>query len=519
MKTFFLTTDFLKKGVSFFILLLLPFLIHAQPDIMWQNSWGGTLDDQAQSSQLTQDGGIILAGFTESNDGNVTGNHGAKDFWVVKVDSNGALEWQRAYGGTEDDRANSIIQALDGGYIVAGRTASSDGDVSFNHGSRDFWVLKLDGAGNIVWEQTYGGSNNDDAQSIIQTSEGGYLVAGHTYSSNGDVGANNGVQDYWMVKIDPTGVIQWEKNFGGSAIEYAWAVKQTSDDGYIVVGDSESSDGDVSGNQGVRDFWIVKTDSFGTLEWEKNYGGSGSERPKDVLQTNDGGYFVVGNSDSNDGDISNHYDWDDVWLLKLDASGNLEWEKSYGGSFGDFGESIIQTDSGDFIIGSSSQSSDGDVGNNHGNFDCWLFQIDISGIIAWERSYGGSHHDYINAIGLNDNGNLLFGGYSYSDDGEVTGNHGASDFISLQLESLLSSPEVSIVPVELYPNPVANSLYIKAGVPVTEISITNLLGQQVFYKKGADISSINLNNLSKGTYILVASFKEGKIYTQKILKQ
>ncbi|MDC8001422.1 T9SS type A sorting domain-containing protein [Aequorivita todarodis] len=519
MNAFFLNSNILSKGFPSLIFLFWTSCIIAQPDIIWQNSLGGTLNDEAQSSAVTEDGGIILAGFTESNDGNVTGNHGGKDYWVVKLDASGVLEWEKAFGGSADDRANSIIQTADGGYMVAGSTASNDGDVSSNHGSRDFWVLKLDSAGNIVWEQTYGGTNNDDAQAIIQTADGGYMVAGNSYSSNGDVGANNGIQDYWMVKIDPAGAIEWENNYGGSAIEYVWAIKQTSDNGYILVGDSESSDGDVSGNQGLSDYWIVKTDSFGALQWQHDYGGSERERPKDVIQTDDGGYLVVGASESSDGDIGNHYDWYDVWILKLDASGNLDWEKSYGGSFGDFGEAIIPTDAGNYLIGTSSQSSDGDVGNNHGNFDCWVFQINATGNIAWERSYGGSHHDYINAIGLNDSGNLLFAGYSYSDDGEITGNHGASDFISIQLESLLSSPEVSIVPIELYPNPVANSLNIKSGVPVTEISISNLLGQQVFYKRDTDISSLNLENLSKGAYFLTATLQEGRTFTQKILKQ
>ncbi|MCU0347557.1 MAG: hypothetical protein MUC59_11485, partial [Saprospiraceae bacterium] len=249
-------------------------LVCSQPIIQWQKSFGGSSDDFVHSIQSVNDGGYIAIGGSLSNDGDVTGNHGGFDCWVVKLTENGSLQWQKSLGGLNNDVAYSIQQTNDGGYIIAGLSESNDGDVSGNYGDRDYWIIKLSEAGNIQWERNLGGSWGDEAWSIIQTNEGGYIVAGVSDSQDGEVTGNHGNEDIWIVKLTELGEVQWQKSFGGSGEDYANSIQQTSDGGYIVAGMSSSYNGDVSANHGNRDCWILKLSVIGEIQWEKALGGS-----------------------------------------------------------------------------------------------------------------------------------------------------------------------------------------------------------------------------------------------------
>ena len=230
----------------------------ALPVISWQKSLGGSGYDRATSIQQTSDGGYIVAGNSSSIDEDVTGNHGNSDYWIVKLNSVGSIVWQKSLGGSGNDSATSIQQTSDGFYIVAGSSSSINGDVTGNHGGVDYWIVKLDSLGSILWQKSLGGSGNDYAQSIQQTSDGGYIVAGYSTSINGDVTGNHGNSDYWIVKLNHVGSIVWQKSLGGSGFDYAWSIQQTSDGGHIVAGYSTSINGDVTGNHGDYDSWIVK---------------------------------------------------------------------------------------------------------------------------------------------------------------------------------------------------------------------------------------------------------------------
>ena len=232
---------------------------HAQaPAIEWQKCLGGTSEDIAYSIQQTSDGGFIVAGETLSNDGDVSGNHGGRDAWVVKLNSSGDIIWKKCLGGTDHDFAYSIQQTSDGGFIVAGLTGSNDGDVSGNHGGSDAWVVKLNSSGNILWQKCLGGTDGDYANSIQQTSDGGFIVAGETESNDGDVSGNHGGFDSWVVKLNSSGNIEWQKCLGGTGWDWENSIQQTSDGGFIVAGYTNSNDGDVSGNHGSKDYWVVK---------------------------------------------------------------------------------------------------------------------------------------------------------------------------------------------------------------------------------------------------------------------
>jgi hypothetical protein len=256
----------------FMLLLLLSYqqaAAQVAPVIEWQKCLGGSWDDYATSVQQTFDGGFIVTGWTYSTDGLVTGNHGACDVWVVKMDAAGNPQWEKTYGGSGSDFAYYILQSADSGYIVAGISTSTDGDLTENKGLDDVWVLKLDATGNIEWQRSLGGSNYDDAYSVIETPGGGFVFAARSASSDGDVSTNHGGYDYWIFKLDGVGNLMWEKSFGGTHDDKAHSIDIAAANGFIISGYSDSDDGDLTENHGLIDYWVIKLDSNGNLLWQK----------------------------------------------------------------------------------------------------------------------------------------------------------------------------------------------------------------------------------------------------------
>lgn len=393
-----------------------------EPDIIWQKSLGGSGDDRAYSIQQTSDGGYIVAGYTTSNDGDVSGNHGGKDFWVVKLDSGGNIVWQKTLGGSGDDEARSIQQTSDGGYIVAGWTFSNDGDVSGKHGWADYWVVKLDENGNIEWEKTLGGSKNDFAYSIQQTSDGGYIVVGHTLSSDGDVIGHISGWDIWLVKLDKDGNILWQKIFSSTDYDYGYSVQQTTDDGYIVAGRLWPY------------AWVGKFDNTGKYIWGKRHFDESKHGATAyaVQQTEDGGYIVAGRALSNQTD-EHGYHPSDFLVVKFDSKGNIIWKKTYGGTSYEEAYSIQQTTNGGYIVAGYTKSEDGDICMKHGGTDAWIVKLDKDGNIVWQKALGGSRNDEAYSVRQTSDGGYVVSGYTFSDDWDAVGNHGKADFWVVKL--------------------------------------------------------------------------------------
>ena len=395
---------------------------------------GGSSDDYAASMQQTSDSGYIVAGYTRSTDGDVTGNHGDYDFWIVKLTEDGTITWQKCLGSSAVDCAYSVQQTSDNGYIVAGSTRSTDGDVTGNHGNYDFWIVKLTEDGIIDWQKCLGGSAVDCAYSVQQTSDNGYIVAGSTHSTDGDVTGNHGDGDCWMVKLTEDGTIAWQKSLGGTGYDYAASVRQTSDGGYIVAGYTESTDGDVTGNHGSNDYWIVKLDNTGNITWQKSLGGSAEDFARSVEQTSDGGYIVAGSTHSTDGDVTENHGSNDCWIVKLDNTGNIDWQKCLGGTGYDWASSMQQTSDGGYVVAGYTVSTDGDVTENHGNSDYWIVKLDNARNIDWQKSLGGTSYDYADSVWLASNGGYVVAGRTQSTDGDVTGNHGNTDYWIVKLK-------------------------------------------------------------------------------------
>jgi len=451
------------------LMLFFGTLVFAQPSIVWQKCLGGGRGDVAYSIQQTSDGGFIVAGYSASNYGDVSGNHGGLDYWVVKLNSAGNIVWQKCLGGRYNDVAYSIQQTLDGGFIVAGYTDSYDGNVSGHHVSSDFWVVKLNSSGVIVWQKCLGGNSYDRANSIKQTSDGGFIVAGYTDSYAGDVSGHHGRADFWVVKLDSSGNIVWQKCLGGSDNEEAHSIQQTSDGGFIVAGYTFSNDGDVSGNHGGLDFWIVKLNSSGRIEWQKCLGGSSYDWAFSIQQTSDGGYIVAGYSKSNDGDVSGHRGFlEDFWVVRLDSSGDIIWKKCLGGTGYDVAYSVQQTSDGGFIVAGYTRSNNGDVSGHHGSADSadyWVVKLNSSGNIVWQKCLGGRYNDVAYSIQQTSEGGFIVAGYTISNDGDVRGNHGYYDFWVVKLSPVGVSENV-IVPekfkLSVFPNPFNSSCMITA---------------------------------------------------------
>lgn len=454
------------------------------PTIEWQKSLGGSGGEAAACVIQTTDGGYALAGYSFSNDGDVSGNHGDVDYWVMKLNSAGIIEWQKSFGGTNYDLANSIIQTSDGGYAVAGHSASNDGDVSGNHGFDDCWVVKLSSTGAIEWQKSLGGSNTETAYSIIQTSDGGYALAGWSGSNNGDVSGNHGIADYWVVKLSSTGTIQWQKSFGGSYNDLAYSIIQTTDGGYIVAGGSDSNDGDVSGNHGGEDYWVVKLTGAGAIEWQKSLGGGGYDAALSIIKTTDGGYAVAGRSNVNGGDVSGNHESLDYWIVKLSSTGTIQWQKSLGGASEDIASSIIQTTDGGYVVAGLSQSNDGDVNGNHGVYfrDYWVVKLTGAGTIQWQKALGGALEDIASSIIQTSDGGYVVAGNSHSNDGDVSGNHGLGDYWIVKL----STAPFSVSPKNL------QAVCTNAAT----VTATGCAGTVTWYR---DVTGAGTNNVVIGT--------------------
>jgi hypothetical protein len=345
------------------------------PPAEWNQSYGGVNDEAAYALVQTSDGGYALAGYTRSF------GTGSFDFYLVKTDALGNMQWNQTYDGGGTDWAYALVQTSDGGYALAGYTVvPREGGWSSN----DFWLVKTDSSGNHLWNKTYGGWNLDEAYALVQTDDGGYALAGLTYSFDGG--------DGWLVKTDAAGNMQWNHTYGGYySMDGTRALVQTSDGGYALAGWTSSG-------VGGADFWLVKTDSSGTEQWNQTYGGTDNDQACALVQTSDGGYALTGVTYSFG---AGGYDF---WLIKTDGSGSMQWNRTYGGAYADWAYALVQTGDGGYALAGGTDSF-----SAYGDF--WLVKTDSAGNVQWNKTYGdGYYPDSAYALVQTDDGGYALAG-------------------------------------------------------------------------------------------------------------
>lgn len=437
----------MNKWLGLFFSLLLIFSCEKQ-DVPFDSelnsqlvlTLGGSRNDVAQSVIATNDGGFAVLGYTQSNNGNILDKSDESyDFWLLKFDSNANLEWTKTFGGSEDDRGYSLIQTSDSGYALLGYTSSSNGDVSTHNGARDFWLVKTDAEGTLIWEKTYGFSGVDQGTHIIETSDNNLMISGvlDVTASGGDgiFGRNttrHAGGDYWLLKLTSTGDLIWSRYYGGSFTDVPYEFVETPSGEVLIVGSSDSNDVDISSSKGSYDFWTVNANSNGELNWERSYGGAEIDEARGIINSNDGNYVIVGDTRSRDQDVSLNNGAADIWLIKISDNGEILWNRSIGGTNFDVPRSISSTLDGGYIIAGSSRSSDGQLSLNQGQNDAWLVKMNENGDLMSQKSFGGSDIDFGYDATQLQNGSYILVGESNSDNGDIQENKGFTDLLIIK---------------------------------------------------------------------------------------
>lgn len=363
--------------------------------IQWENTIAANSHDLAESVKQTQDGGYIIGGSSMSNiSGDKTENNFGKfDYWIIKLDANGVIQWQKTMGGSGNDNLNDVQVTSDGGFIVGGYSDSgiSGNKTTASLGYNDMWIIKFDAYGNVLWQKSHGSAAHDILNEMKQTNDGGYILGGHIYSYFSSIPNVTlyGAYDFFAIKIDANGNLQWQKTYGGASDDYIESLQQTTDGGYILGGYSTSN---ISGlktensNGGANgDYWIVKTDVSGNIQWQNTIGGSSLEWLKTVEQTLDGGYILGGYSFSPiSGDkTESNLGSGDFWIVKTNDVGSIQWQKTLGGSGMDIFASIQQLADGSYIMGgySASNISGDKTENSKGEEDFWIVKLSDPGAV------------------------------------------------------------------------------------------------------------------------------------------
>ncbi|MBK7442827.1 MAG: T9SS type A sorting domain-containing protein [Bacteroidetes bacterium] len=514
------------------------FMYGQSPDIEWQNTIGGNSSDLSYCIQQTSDGGYIIGGDSYSGISGDKSNpsNGSNDLWIVKLDNAGVVEWENTIGGGKYDLIYAFEQTADGGYILgATSTSGISGDkTEASQGSSDYWVIKLNNNGEIEWQNTIGGNSSDDLRAVYQTPDGGYILGGYSYSGiSGDkTEASAGEYDLWIIKLDQFGSITWQNSIGGSGSDLLYSIQMTSDGGFIIGGNSSSNiSADKTENSiGLTDYWVVKLNSDGLIEWQNTIGGNNNDILYSIQQTTDGGYILGGYSlsgisgDKTENLIGGSY-YGDYWVIKLGSSGNILWQNTIGGSSEDILYTIEQTSDEGYILGGFSLSGiSGDKTEDTlgDNADFWIIKLLSNGEIKWQNTIGGSNDDGWCAIHETTDGGYIIGGWSISEISadKSEGSMGNFDYWVVKLASECTpEPEVCNSLDDncngLIDDGITETISITAGGPISFCQGGSVLltatytGASVQWKKnGTNIpgaTSTTYNVTTKGNYTCVTT--------------
>lgn len=512
-------------------LCLISGLLLAQPTIDWQRCYAGNAEEAPHDIRRVPAGGYIAAGYTTGPNAHTpNGHHGETDMWVLRIDEQSNILWQRYIGGTGYDFGLTVDAAADGGFLVVGYTEGmAGGDFSdCPSNGIDVLVMKLNANGETEWQRCMGGSAHDRINSVKATPDGGFVLVGNSNSTNGDLTANQGSFDAWVVKLDASGTTQWQRSMGGSSGEAFHSVALTTDNGYALLGYTGSSNGDVTSNQGNSDFWVVKLDANGTTVWQRTYGGSASDEGHSIHATSDGGYALAGQTRSNNGDVSGQHGEEDIWLVKIDGSGELEWQRCLGGAGEESNGLVTQLPSGNLVVSGNVSGNGGDVsGYKGGAQDIWLVEVAAGGTLVWQRCLGGSGQDATaGGLTIGNHGGIVLTGMTTSNNGDVSGyNGGWLDVwvVKFAGDGTTGVQAIGTPAFTASPNP-ANSLItidFPEGSRAQHLHLFDAMGRSVLQMPVSASSStipVDLSKLAPGSYLAEVRFADGAVAIQRIIK-
>jgi hypothetical protein len=508
------------------LILLFLILINSNgfaqaPNIVWQKTYGGSLNDVGNSICKTNDGGFIVAGETSSSDGDVSHNKGGEDVWLLKIDSLGNMEWEKNFGGSGTDYPNTIFQRSDNGYVFFATTDSRNGDVHGLHQDLathqydyDGWLVRTDSIGNILWQKCLGGIGRDIGMDLYVTHDDYYLVTEEVWSNDGDITNLHGEADYWLAKLYSNRIFIWGKTYGGMEIDGPTRSIELSNGTFIIAGGSDYNFGGYHGNPGLGgDIGLLNVDTSGNVLWSKCFGGSGLDYPTSLVPGNNGTFYLVSENSSYDGDITSpFYGGTDYWITEIDQTGTVIWNNSFGGSYYDSPKQMIKTSDGGLVITGFTSSPDIWVTGFKGFHDMWVVKIDSLGNFEWGKTLGGSSWDESYSIVESPDHGLVVCGFTESTDGDVTSNHGGRDLWIVKLAPTgLLSPEIKNDLMELSTyqlNDKLNINFYSKSYQSANILIYNSLGKIISKK------IISVKEGLNSTFVYCSGFSSGIYFVQ-----
>jgi hypothetical protein len=517
--------------IIFTSLFFLGSLMAQAPAIEWSHCYGGSDYERGEHIQQTLDGGYILSCMTGSNNGDVSGNHGGSDLWILKLDALGYTQWSNCYGGSNDEDWSTVLSLPDSGYIIGSITHSNNGNISGNHGNGDAWILRIDKNGNTVWQKCFGGSLGESQAKIISTLDGNFLIFFSSISTDGDLTGLtlHGVGDLIAMKIDTSGNIIWKKCYGGSNDDWAIDVTSTFDSCYIILSTTFSTDGDMIGTpSGGANAWVAKIDGAGNLIWTLPLAGGGLEFASSVVQMRDSTLRIGATTNANGNLVSGNHGDGDYWIIKVSADGVFLWQKCLGGTLDDVLSALCKTaDEGIASIGSTI-SEDGDVTGLHSqSVDYWVVKADSAGNILWQNCLGGTGNELGYNICESADGGIMVTGDEVSDDGDVNCSFNSNSDVwvakiySTSVEVQDNPNTIGIVDKWSFGDGYLNISFMASKTYNSQIILFDLLGRYVAFEdikidKGRNEIQLPCSNLANGLFFLSFYSQLGKV-SKKIL--
>lgn len=493
--------------ITFFSLFLALPANSQNNNLVWQRTIGGTGDDYVDAMVEDSDGNIYVLSTSENNQN--------FDLLVTKTNPFGSTIWSKQYGGSGDEIGASILINPESNITILASTNSSDAFMPTLYGYEDILLLELNPEGFVINKQNYGGEFIDNPASVTYTEDGHTILCGYSRSTSGDVNINYGQYDIWVAELASNYDIVWQQTYGGNDEDIAVQLLATHD-GYVILGQSSSYEGVWNDNRGDIDVVLIKTDFNGNTQWQKSYGGFNADYAADIVQLSSGNLLIAGTSFSEGFDVLNNNGGSDAWLFEVNDFGSIIWNSNYGSYGNESVSALMKSDDRIFLVGTTNSSTI-DGFENNGEQDLWLYEIDeTSKSILNQNIYGASGFDSGKAIIMQEDGGVLLAGTTNSNDGIVQGNKGKNDGWLLKVGGDSSVGDFEFV---MYPNPTEGHLYLNQIPQNTLITVSDQNGKVQLQINNIESFAmvIDLHEIPTGVY-LVTIQGEHYLQTQRLVK-